>query len=144
MSYLGLSHEFELRQPTCREFKWTVPQAMQSSKQHPMVGETQIDEFFFGVSEEQERGRSKGNKRLVIVASEKVTNGVGRAYAQIIEAVSAEEYKPFFKSYREQQANVITDKWAGYLPLKNEYKNLKQEPPGDGKNFPDLHIHIMN
>ena len=52
MSYLGLSHEFELRQPACREFKWKVQQAMQSSKQHPMLGETQINKFFFGFSEE--------------------------------------------------------------------------------------------
>jgi len=39
---------------------------------------------------------------------------------------------------------VITDEWSGYLPLKNEYPNLKQIPSNDGKNFPDLHIHVMN
>jgi hypothetical protein len=32
----------------------------------------------------------------------------------------------------------------GYSPLKKEYKNLKQIPSNDGKNFPDRHIHIMN
>ena len=31
MSSLELSHEFELRQPTCWEFKWKIQQAMQSS-----------------------------------------------------------------------------------------------------------------
>jgi hypothetical protein len=75
---------------------------------------------------------------------EKVNNVVGRAYAQIIESASAEEFKPFFKNYIGKQANVITDEWVGYLPLKKEYKNLKQVPSNDGKNFPDLHIHIIN
>lgn len=144
MSSLELSHEFELRQPTCWEFKWKIQQAMQSSKLHPLTGEVHIDEFFIGGPEEQKRGRSKGNKRLVIVALEKVNNGVGRAYAQIIEAASAEEFKPFFENHIAKQANVITDEWAGYSPLKKEYKNLKQVPSNDGKNFPDLHIHIMN
>ncbi len=144
MSSLELSHEFELRQPTCWEFKWKIQQAMQSSKQHPLSGEVHIDEFFIGGPEEQKRGRSKGNKRLVVVALEKVKDGVGRAYAQIIEAASAEEFKPFFENYIDKQANAITDEWAGYMPLKKTYKNLKQIPSNDGKNFPDLHIHIMN
>ena len=144
MSSLELSHEFELRQPTCWEFKWKIQQAMQSSKQHPLLGEVHVDEFFIGGPEEQKRGRSKGNKRLVVVALEKVKDGVGRAYAQIIEAASFEEFKPFFKSYISKEANVVTDEWAGYLPFKKEYKKLKQIPSNDGKNFPDLHIHIMN
>ena len=144
MSSLELSHEFELRQPTCWEFKWKVQQAMQSSKQHPLLGEVHVDEFFLGGPEDQKRGRSKGNKRLVVVALEKVKDGVGRAYAEIIEAASSEEFKPFFKSYIDKAANVITDQWVGYLPLKKDYKNLKQIPSDEGKNFPDLHIHIMN
>jgi hypothetical protein len=144
MSSLELSHEFELRQPTCWEFKWKVQQAMQSSKQHPLTGEVHVDEFFIGGPEEQKRGRSKGDKRLVIVALEKVKDGVGRAYAQLIESASAEEFTPFFASYISKKAKVITDEWLGYLPLKTQYKKLKQIPSSDGKNFPDLHIHIMN
>lgn len=144
MSSLELSHEFELRQPTCWEFKWKIQQAMQSSKLHPLTGEVHVDEFFIGGPEEQKRGRSKGNKRLVIVALEKVKDGVGRAYSQIIEHASSEEFKPFFKDYINTKATVITDEWIGYLPLKKKYKNLKQIPSNEGKNFPDLHIHIMN
>jgi hypothetical protein len=144
MSSLELSHEFELRQPTCWEFKWKIQQAMQSSKQHPLTGEVHVDEFFIGSPEEQKRGRSKGSKRLVVVALEKVKDGVGRAYAQVIEAASADEFKPFFKSYINKEATVITDEWTGYSPIKKNYRNLKQIPSNDGKNFPDLHIHIMN
>ena len=144
MSSLELSHEFELRQPTCWEFKWKIQQAMQSSKQYPLEGEVYVDEFFIGGPEKQKRGRSKGNKRLVVVALEKVKEGVGRAYAQLIEHASAEEFTPFFSSHISTDANVITDEWTGYSPLKQQYKALKQIPSNEGKNFPDLHIHIMN
>lgn len=144
MSSLELSHEFEMRQPTCWEFKWKIQQAMESSKQYPLTGEVHVDEFFIGGTEEQKRGRSKGKKRLVIVALEKVEDGVGRAYAQIIETASQQEFEPFFENHIGKDATVITDEWKGYSPLKLEYKKLKQVPSNEGKNFPDLHIHIMN
>jgi ISXO2-like transposase domain len=100
--------------------------------------------FLLAGPDEQKRGRSKGSKRLVVVTLEKVKDGVGRAYAQIIEAASADEFRPFFKNYINKEATVITDEWTGYSPLKRDYSNLKQIPSNDGKNFPDLHIHIMN
>lgn len=144
MSSLELSHEFELRQPTCWEFKWKIQQAMQSSKLYPLEGEVHVDEFFIGGPEEQKRGRSKGNKKLVVVALEKVKDGVGRAYAQVIENASSEEFAPFFNSYISRKAKIVADQWTGYIPLKENYKGLKQIPSNDGENFPDLHIHIMN
>jgi transposase-like protein len=144
MSTLELSREFELRQKTCWAFKWKIQQAMQSSKQNPLTGEVHVDEFYIGQPEEQKRGRSKGEKRLVIVALEKVQDGVGRAYAQVIESASSEDLKPFFNNYIDVDTVVITDEWRGYLPLKKEYQHLKQIPSNEGKNFPDMHIHIMN
>lgn len=144
MSSLELSREFELRQMTTWDFKWKVQQAMQSSKQYPLEGEVHVDEFFIGGPEEQKRGRSKGEKRLVVVALEKVNLGVGRAYAQVIEGASAEDFRPFFNSYVSRKSEVITDEWRGYSPLIKEYPGLEQIPSDDGKNFPDLHIHIMN
>ena len=144
MSSLELSKEFELRQKTCWEFKWKIQQAMQSSKQYKLAGEVHVDEFFIGGPEEEKRGRSKGKKRLVILALEKVKDGVGRAYAQIVEDASAAKFKPFFNDHIDKNAKVITDEWKGYVPLKNEYVNLKQIPSKEGDNFPDLHIHIMN
>ena len=81
---------------------------------------------------------------MVILALEKVQSGVGRAYAQLINDASSNEFTPFFKNYIDKNANVITDEWRGYLPLKNQYPNLKQIPSKSGDNFPDLRIHIMN
>lgn len=144
MSSVELSNEFELRQRTCWEFKWKLQQAMQSSKQYPLTGKVYVDECFIGGPEEQKRGRSKGKKRLVVVALEKVKDGVGRAYARIIEGASGKEFKPFFNDHIDKTANIITDEWNGYVPLKKEYPNLKQIPSNDGKDFPDVHIHIMN
>ena len=144
MSSIELSNEFELRQKTCWEFKWKIQQAMQSSQQYKLAGEVHVDEFYIGGPEEEKQGRSKGKKRLVILALEKVQSGVGRAYAQLINDASSNEFTPFFKNYIDKNANVITDEWRGYLPLKNQYSNLKQIPSKSGDNFPDLHIHIMN
>ena len=80
MSSLELSQEFELRQKTCWEFKWKVQQAMQSNKLHPTNGIVHVDEFYIGGEEEGKRGRSKGDKKLVVVALEIVEGSVGVAY----------------------------------------------------------------
>ena len=136
--------EFELRQKTCWEFKWKLQQAMQSSKQHPISGIVHVDEFYIGGEEEGKRGRSKGNKKLVVVALEIVEGGVGRAYAQCINDASAASFRTFFEVYIDKDAKIITDEWNGYKPLKNEYPNLEQMKSEDGKSFPDIHIHIMN
>lgn len=144
MSSVELSREFELRQKTCWEFKWKIQQAMQSSKQYPLEGEVNVDEFFIGGPEEGKRGRSKGKKRLVVVAAENVNGGVGRAYAKVIEAASAKEFTPFFEAHIDKTAKVITDEWNGYIPLKKDYPALIQIPSNEGKNFSDLHLHIMN
>ena len=144
MSSLELSEEFELRQKTCWEFKWKIQQAMQSSKLHPISGIVHVDEFYIGGEEEGKRGRSKGDKKLVVVALEIVEGGVGRAYAQCINNASAASFKPFFETYISKDSKVITDEWKGYIPLKKTYTNLEQLKSENGKSFQDIHIHIMN
>jgi len=146
MSSLELSHEFELRQMTCWEFKWKIQQAMRSSKQHPLSGTVHVDEFYVGEYEEGKAGRSlESKKRLVVVALEILEQGgVGRAYAKVIEHASGKEFKPFFNDYISTEAHIVTDIWKGYLPLKKKYPYLEQIPSNKGANFPELHIHIMN
>ncbi len=144
MSSLELSNEFELRQKTCWEFKWKIQQAMASSLQYPLEGVVHVDEFMIGGPEEQKRGRSQGQKKLVVVALEILDSGVGRAYAEVIENASSKELGNFLKKYVSRDAKVISDEWRGYGPLKNEFKKLEQVSSDDGKNFKDIHIHIMN
>jgi hypothetical protein len=144
MSSLELSHEFELRQMTCWSFKQKVQQVMKSSLKSPLTGLVHVDEFVIGGPEEGKKGRSKGLKKLVVLAVEILEDGVGRAYAEVIEHSSAIELGGFLKKYVSQEAEVISDKWKGYTPLKKEFKNLKQIASEEGKNFKELHIHIMN
>lgn len=144
MSSLELSHEFELRQKTCWEFKWKIQQAMQSSLMYPLQGEIHVDEFWIGGPEQIKRGRSKGSKKLVVLALEKLSEGVGRAYAQVIERASAKEFRVFFDKHISKNAKIKTDEWKGYSPLKKEYPGLEQRKSDDGNSFVDLHVHIMN
>jgi len=145
MSSEELSEEFELRQKTCWEFKWKVQQAMRSSGRYPLKGTVHVDEFYVGGEEEGgKRGRGKGDKKLVIIALEIVKGAFGRAYAEVIKDASSASFKPFFERYIDKEANVVTDEWTGYMPLKSTYKNLRQVPSNKGKSFPELHIHIMN
>ena len=144
MSSEELSEEYELRQKTCWEFKWKIQQAMQSSGNYPLTGKVHVDEFFVGGTEEGAIGRGSKNKRLVVVALEIVHEDFGRAYAEVIDDASAKSLRPFFERRISKDAEIITDEWNGYKPLKKDYPKLTQVPSDKGNNFPQLHIHIMN
>jgi hypothetical protein len=144
MSSLELSNEFELRQKTCWSFKQKVQEAMKSSLTSPLTRTVHADEFVIGGPEEGKKGRSKGLKKLIVLAIEILDDGVGRAYAELIENSSAKELGNFLTKYVSKDAELVTDKWRGYTPLKKEFLKLKQVASEDGKNFKELHIHIMN
>jgi hypothetical protein len=144
MSSLELGQEFELRQKTCWEFKWKVQQAMASSLKYPLTGIVHVDEFMVGGPEEQKRGRNKGSKKLIVVALEITIEGVGRAYSEVIEKASSNELGSFLKKYVSNESTIISDKWRGYTSLKKDFSKLEQVDSNDGKNFKDIHIHIMN
>ena len=144
MSSLELSHEFELRQKTCWEFKWKLQQAMESSLRYPLTGIVHVDEFWIGESEPNKPGRSNGKKKQVVLALEILEEGVGRAYAEVIENASSKELGRFLKRYVSNEANLISDGLRVYLPLKKHFGKLEQLASDNGKNFINIHIHIMN
>lgn len=111
---------------------------------HPLTGLVHVDEFWVGGPEEQKRGRSIGSKKLIVVALELVNEGVGRAYAEVIEHASSKELGSFLNKYVSKDAKIISDEWTGYAPLKKIFPKLEQVASDDGKNFKDIHIHIMN
>ena len=117
---------------------------MKSSLNSPLTSVVHVDEFVIGGPEKGKRGRSKGLKKLIVLAVEIVEDGVGRAYADVIEHSSAKELGVFLIKYVSREAVVISDQWKGYTPLKKEFKNLKQVASEGGNNFKELHIHIMN
>ena len=148
MSSLELSEEYEIRQKTCWEFKWKIQQAMKSSGNYQLTGTVHVDEFYVGGEEEETYGRSSDSKKkLVVVALEVLEGGgVGRAYGQIIDDASATSFRPFFERYISHDAKVVTDEWNGwngYKPLMDKY-TIEQRKSENGKNFPQMHIHIMN
>jgi len=50
----------------------------------------------------------------------------------------------FMKEKIDAKANIRTDKWLGYKPLKNDFENLLQLNSGEkGGNFPEIHRAIM-
>ena len=106
-------------------FKKKLQQVIKSNLKSSLTGLVHVDEFVISGPEEEKKGRRKGLNKLVVLAVEILEDGVGRAYAEVIEHSSAIELGRFFKKYVSQEAEVISDKWKGYTPLKKEFKNLK-------------------
>ena len=99
---------------------------MKSSLQSPLTGLVHTDEFVIGGPEESKKGRSKGAKKLIALAIEIVEDGVGRAYAEVIENSSAKELGSFLRKYVSKDAELISDKWKGCTPLINGFTKRKQ------------------
>lgn len=104
-------------------FMHKVRLAMKSSESHPVTGKVFVDEFVYGGREDLKQGRSTdGKKKKVVVAVEVNENrGVKRAYFKKIDNYSFRELEKVFESHISTEAEVITDGWKGYLPLKKKY-----------------------
>lgn len=145
MSTTELAREFGVNQKSSWLFKRKTQEAMESSGEHLLENKVEVDELMIGGFEAGEPGRSKGEKKLVVLAVEKVKgNQIGRAYAQQIPDSSAESFRPFFEKYiNEDLAIVVTDGWRGYWPLESDFE-IHQKLSKAGKGLPDIHIIIMN
>jgi len=144
ISSTELSRKLGLRQKTCWYFKRKVMKAMESSGNYPLTGNVDVDEFFVGAQEEGKKGRGKKNKKLVVLAIEKSGKGISRMYGKEIEKADSKHLGSFMKAKIDSKANVKTDKWLGYKPLKSDFENLVQLDSGEkGGNFPQIHRAIM-
>ncbi|MBC7426379.1 MAG: IS1595 family transposase, partial [Bacteroidia bacterium] len=139
-----LSRKLGLRQKTCWLFKHKVMNAMQSSGSFKISGKVEVDETVVGGQEEGVVGRKNNKKKLVVFAVERKGKGISRLYGKVIKNSSSKELRKFMQTTIEPDAEIKTDKWPGYAPLKKDFKNLHQEVSGKkGKYFPDLHRAIM-
>ena len=119
--------------------------AMKSSGKYPITGKAEVDETVFGGQESGVKGRQNNKKKLVVIGIEKKKNGISRLYARVIGKANAKNLGDFMKDHIHLDTEITTDKWNGYIPLKKDFKNLKQIYSGDkGGNFPELHRVIMN
>ena len=145
MSSWELSRELGLRQMTCWAFKRKIQQAMASSESHPLEGRVDVDELAIGGHDEGGQGRSKANKKLTSLSVEIREDGkMGRAYGKVINDYSAKELEKIFDAHiSKKDAEVRTDKWAGYSPLQSKW-DIEMVKSDKGKKFPELHILIMN
>ena len=145
ISSTELSRKLGLKQKVCWLFKRKVMKAMESSGNFLLEGVVEVDETFIGGSDENSKGRKKGNKKLVVVAIEKKKKGVSRFYAKVIDRANAENLGDFMRSNITKEAKVTTDEWTGYKPLDKEFENMNHIKSGKkGENFPELHRVIMN
>ena len=148
MSTVELAKEFGCQQKSAWLLKAKYQNAMKSSDKYPLEDDVEVDEFLVGGFDEGLPGRSNESKQLVILGVEKVVdkNGketIGRAYAKVIENGSSENLKLFFEEKISKGTTIKTDGWRGYLPLKKDWQ-IEQEISEKGKNFKELHTHIMN
>jgi hypothetical protein len=91
MSTVELAKEFAINQKSSWLFKRKAQEAMKSSGKHLLENKVEVDEMLSGGMDEGKPGRSKGDKKLVVIAVEKVKGDqMGRAYAEAIEDASAE------------------------------------------------------
>jgi len=85
-----------------------------------------VDEFTVGGKESGKPGRSKGKKKLAIMAIEYNDFGILRCYAKVIENAGTKQLRPFIETHIAKEAEIRTDKWRGYRPLKKDYPKLNQ------------------
>lgn len=142
LSALQMSIRYGITENTARLFMHKVREAMKSNGLQKMKGKVQVDEFTLGGKEDGKQGRSYDSKKKKIVCAIELTDKgkVKRFYANKIEDYSAKSLRTIFDKHISESAQVTTDDWKGYRPIKDF--NIKQIPSNKGKNFPILHTII--
>jgi len=144
VSSIQMGKRFDIRQGTAWFFMQKVRKAMKSSQKYPLSEIVHVDEFTVGGKEDGKQGRSYDSKKkkavIAVELSEK--HQIKRVYVKSINDYSAKSLTPIFEEHISATAQIVTDKWRGYSPLKKQY-NIKQKLSENGKNFKELHIVIM-
>ena len=113
MSTMELAREYAINQKSSWLFNRKVQEAMKSSGKHLLDTKIQVDELLIGGPEKDKRGRTKGEKKLIVIAVEKVDkNKIGRAYAQMIDEASAKCFNLLLK--------ILMTIMPGYLQMDGE------------------------
>ena len=143
ISALELHRKIGVHKRTALLFKRKVMEAMGSQCWYKMDGDVEVDETSVGQKEPGKPGRSKGAKKLVVVAIQLAGKGIKKAYARHIPNAGVKQLRPFFEDHIDIKSDIRTDGWRSYTRLKETYKNLEQEKSRRGKNFDLMHRFIM-
>lgn len=135
MSSNMIASRFDINEKTAWKFMQKIRFTMESSKQYPIEGDCEVDEFYLGGKEESKTGRGAQKKKKAVVIIEKSgEHGIKRAYVNQIENTSSEELRPIFTNHVGINATVKTDKWTAYTKLSKEF-NIVQEKSNPKVNF---------
>lgn len=143
LSASQVSKRYGISRTTAWAFMHRVRSAMQSSLKHPIVGDVQVDEFVFGGKETLKQGRSNDSKKKKIIGAVELSKAgkVKRTYFKKIDDYSSRSLSCLFDDHISKQANVVTDKWTGYVPLSKQY-NINQKYSDKGRSMKQMHTII--
>ncbi len=100
---------------------WTwlhkLRRAMVRPGRERLGGVVEVDETYWGSSEEGLSGRQTERKALIAVAVEEKGVGMGRIRMRRVRDASAASLVPFVEESVEPGSTVHTDAWLGYEPL---------------------------
>ena len=139
LSASQVARRYEISRQTAHYFMQKVREAMKSSESHKMNDRVQVDEFTIGGKEEGKQGRSYDTKKKKVLCAMELTDRgkVKRFYALKIPDFSSKSLRTIFDKHISKTAQVTTDQWKEYKPIKDF--DITQIPSNNGKNFPTLH-----
>jgi len=143
LSSSQVARRYGISRTTAWSFMHKVRTAMQSSRKYPMKGNVQVDEFVFGGKESLKQGRSKDSKKKKLIGALELskTGKVKRVYFKKIEDYSSKSLSEIFDSHISSQAQVVTDKWTGYVPISKRF-NIEQKYSDKGRSMKQMHTII--
>lgn len=138
-----IAKRYGISRPTAWLFTKKLRLAMRSTESIAMNENVQVDEFVVGGQEVGKQGRSYHSKKVKAVCAIQLTKkkGVKRVYIRAIDDYSSKSIRGIFDAHISKDAQVTTDGWRGYSPLKKDYK-IEQIKSEGGKNFIQMHTII--
>lgn len=104
------------------ETAWTwlhkLRRAMVRPGRDRLSGRVEVDDCYWGASEEGIRGRHVGSKTVIVVAAEEDGKGIGRIRMARVPDASAASLEPFVLAAIEPGSVVHTDGWNGYADIE--------------------------
>lgn len=79
----------------------------------------------------------------VVMGIKMKNKGIVRCHALQITDCGTKQLKSFFEMHIAKDAKIKTDKWREFRPLKNDYKELKQDQSNPKQNFKLFHRQVM-
>lgn len=142
---MWLAERYEVSQNTAWLFRRKLQVYLKSSGKNPLTKQVHVDEFEVGTPKKGKQGRAAtGEKVRIVIALEVRGKKIGNAYAQVIKDFSCKSLKIIFDQHIDTDADIKTDGWSGYSPLKRIYSRLTQQKSESGANFPQIHFQIRN